>query len=157
MIINLIKEDNKMGRDKLLEIIMVIVLIIIYVAADLIMDKTLFPILTESLKEQHLEIVARYKIFFNLVWVWMVGYICSSYILERNKNKLVKLAIIIFGSALVATVVFAFTSLPLIWTAYKFPLLSSTCLFLHDYGLLVYFVLMIPILGYKYFKKLNDE
>ena len=132
-------------------------MIIIYVAADIIMDITLFPVLTDSLQEHHTKTVSRYMIFFNLVWVWVAGYILFNYIFERHKNKPVKLAIIFFGSALVATVFFAFTSLPLVWIAFTFPLLESTCLFLHDYGLFVYFFIMIPVFGYKYFKKRHDK
>lgn len=146
-----------MKKNNLLKIMTVIVLIIIYVAVDFILDRTLFPMLTESLKKHHLEIVARYMIFFNLVWLWMAVYIFSIYKFEKYKNEIARLSTIIFGSALAATVVFAFTSLPLIWIAYTFPLLSTACLFLHDYGLFVYFAIMIPIFGYKYLRKRNDE
>jgi len=146
------KMKEKMKENKLLKTIMIIMLIVVYVAADLIMDKTLFPMLTESFKQHHIEIVARYMIFFHLVWVWLAGFIFSKYLFKKQKNKLVKLSIIFFGSSLAATVIFAFTSLPLIWIASTIPLLTSTCLFLHDYGLFVYFVIMIVIFGYKYFR-----
>lgn len=141
-----------MGKNKQ-KIIVIAIFIIIYVAADILMDILLFPTLTESLKEHHKEIVARYMIFFGLIPVWIIGYLYF----EKRENKLAKLATIIFVSALVATVVFAFTSLPLVWIASTFPLLTSTSLFLHDYGLFVYFVIMIPIFGYKYFIKRKEE
>lgn len=144
---------GKMRRSSLVKFTLGVLLFVIYVAADLIMDKMLFPMLTESQKEHHIEIISKYMILLNLVWVWLVGYILSSSILKRHENKLAKLATIIFGSALVATVVFSFTSLPLIWTAYTLPLLAPICLFLHDYGLFAYFFVMIPILSYKYLKK----
>ena len=147
------KGDNKMERNKQRKIIMVAALIIMYVAADILMDKTLFPVLTESLKEHHIEIVTRYIIFFVLIPVWIIGYIYF----EKRENKLAKLATIIFGSATAATVIYAFTSLPLVWMASTFTLLASTNLFLHDYGLFVFFVIMIPIFGYKYFKKRKGE
>jgi len=142
-----------MRRDKLLKVVIGVVLIAIYFVADIIMDITLFPVLSEPLKEHHTETISRYMIFLNLAWVWLIGYICSSHIFKRYKNKLAKLATVVFGSALVATVFFSFTSLPLIWTAYTFPSLASICLFFHDYGLFVYFVIMIPIFGYRYFKR----
>ena len=123
---------------------MVVVLIIMYVAADILMDITLFPMLTESLKEHHMEFVARHVIFFALIPVWIIGYICF----KKRENKLAKLATIIFGSAAAATVVTAFTSLPLVWMASTFTLVASTSLFLHNYGLFVFFVIMIPIFGY---------
>lgn len=134
------------------KVILGILLIIIYVTADIYMDKILFPMLTESLKEHHIKIVSRYMILLNLVWVWLAGYICSEHILKRHENKLSKAAIIFFGSAFVATVVFSFTSLPLVWTANTFPSIAPICLFFHDYGLFVYFVIMIPIFGYRYYK-----
>lgn len=133
-----------MERNKQRKIIVIVVLIVMYVAADILMDITLFPMLTESLKEHHREFIARYMIFFVLIPVWIIGYICF----EKRKNKLAKLATIIFGSAAAATVVTAFTSLPLVWMASTFTLLASTSLFLHDYGLFVFFVIMIPIFGY---------
>lgn len=125
-------------------------LVIIYLTADILMDILLFPTLSESLQEHHKEIVSKYTISFVLIPVWIVGWI----LFEKHKKKL---GVIISGSALVATVVFAFTSLPLIWIADTSPLLASTCLFLHDYGLFVYFVIVIPIFGYKYFKKHTAE
>ena len=131
-------------------IILIASLITIYLIADILMDILLFPMLSESFKEHHKEIVNRHMIFFILVPFWIIGCI----LFEKRKNKL---AVIIFGSALVATVVFAFTSLPLIWLAYAFPPSASTFLFFHDYGLSVYFVIMIPIFGYKYHKKHYDE
>lgn len=143
----------KMRRSRLMKFIMGVLLFIVYVAADLIMDKMLFPMLTESQKEHHIEIVSKYMFLLNLVWVWLIGYILSKTIVDRHKNKLAKLTTIVFGSALVATVVFSFVSLPLIWTAYAFPLLAPICLFFHDYGLFAYFVIMILILSYRYFKK----
>ncbi|WP_373470552.1 hypothetical protein [Carnobacterium alterfunditum] len=143
----------KIRRSSLMKYILGVLMFIIYVAADLTMDKMLFPMLTESQKEQHIEIVSKYMILLNLVWVWLVGYILSRHILKKHENKLVKLTTIVFGSALVATVVFSFISLPLIWTAYTFPLLAPICLFFHDYGLFAYFVIMIPILSYRYFKR----
>jgi hypothetical protein len=143
-------------RSRLTKVIMGVILIIVYVAADFIMDKILFPMLSESLKEHHIEIVSRYMILLNLVWVWLIGYICSTYIFKSRENKLVKLTIIVFGSALVATIVFSFISLPLIWIAYAVPLLAPICLFFHDYGLFVYFVIMILIFSYRYFKKTSQ-
>ena len=77
-----------MERNKQRKIIMVAALIIMYVAADILMDKTLFPVLTESLKEHHIEIVTRYIIFFVLIPVWIIGYIYF----EKRENKLAKLA-----------------------------------------------------------------
>jgi hypothetical protein len=116
------------------------------VTADILMDILLFPMLSESLKEHHIEIVNKHLIFFALVPVWIIGCI----FFEKRKNKL---GVIISGSALVATIVFAFTSLPFIWIADTFPLLASTFLFCHDYGLYIYFFIMISIFGYKYFKR----
>jgi len=141
-----------MKDNKLLKIIMVVMLIAVYLTADIVMDKTLFPKLTDSFKQHHIEIVTNYTIFFNLVWVWLAGFIYSKHLFEKQKNKLAKPAIIFFGSSLVATVIFAFTSLPLIWTASVIPMLASTCLFFHDYGLFVYFFIMILIFGYKYYR-----
>ena len=141
-------------RYKQQKIIVVALLIIVYLAADILMDIILFPMLTESLKEHHKEIVARYMIFFGLIPVWIIGYLCF----EKRENKLAKLAAIIFGSALVATVIYAFMALPLVWIASTFTsLLASTSLFLHDYGLFVFFVIIIPIFGYKYFKKRKEK
>lgn len=135
---------------KIKKIILIATLIIIYVTSDILMDIILFPMLPESLKEHHKEIINSHMIFFVLLPVWIIGCI----FFEKRKNRL---AVIIFGSALVATVVFAFTSLPFIWIAYAFPFLASTFLFFHDYGLYVYFVIMISIFGYKYFKKYYDK
>ena len=128
------------------KIIVIAMLVITYVAVDILMDILLFPMLTESLQEHHKEIVDRHMIFFILVPVWIIGYV----FFEKRKNKMVA---IIFGSALVATVIFAFTSLPFIWIADTFPLLTSTFLFFHDYGLYIYFFITISIFGYKYLSK----
>jgi uncharacterized membrane protein (DUF373 family) len=148
-----LKGDNKMGKNKLRKIIVVAMLIIMYVAADILMDIKLFPMLTESLKMHHKEIVARYMLFFCLIPVWIIG--CLYF--EKRKTKLATIATIISGSALISTVIYAFTSLPLVWMASTFTSSTSIFLFLHDYGLLVFFVVIIPILGYRYFKKRKEE
>lgn len=147
------KVDNKKRGKRSQKIIVVIVLIIIYVLADLFMDKTLFPLLSESLQEYHRAMVSKYMILLNLVWLWLIGFISFTKLSMRNNNTLLRLAIIIFGSALVATVLFSFTMLPLIWAAYTSPSTSSIFLFLHDYGIFLYFFILIPVFGYKYFKK----
>ena len=96
------KVDNKKRGKRSQKIIVVIVLIIIYVLADLFMDKTLFPLLSESLQEHHRAMVSKYMILLNLVWLWLIGFISFTKLSMRNNNTLLRLAIIIFGSALVA-------------------------------------------------------
>lgn len=150
---NLDRVDNQTRRKKSRKILVVIILISIYVSADLLMDKTLFPLLPETLQEHHRAMVSKYMILLNLVWLWLIGFISFNNLSKRNKNTLLRIAIIIFGSALVATVVFSFTMLPLIWAAYTFPSTSTILLFLHDYGIYLYFLIMIPLLGFIYFRK----
>jgi hypothetical protein len=132
-------------------IVIIILFIIAYITIDIAMDKILFPMLAEPLKQHHIEIVKQYNIFFNLIWVWLVGFIYFKNIYDEQKGRLTKLALVFFGSALFSSIVFAFTSLPFIWIASTFPLLSSIFLFLHDHGLFVYFFIMIIFFGYKYY------
>ena len=87
--------------------IIIAISIVLYIATDVLMDIFLFPQLTESLQEHHKEIVGRNVIFFALIPVWIVGYV----IFEKRQNKPAE---IFFGSAIVATAIFAFTSLPFI-------------------------------------------
>jgi hypothetical protein len=145
--------DIKMGENKLRKTIVVAVLIIMYVVADILMDIKLFPMLTEPLKTHHKELVTRYAVFFCLIPVWIIGCIYFN----KRKSKLATIATIIFGSALISTVIYSFTSLPLIWMASTFTSLTSIFLFLHDRGLFVFFVVIIPILGYGYFKKGKEK
>ena len=137
--------DNKTKKT-----LLIVSLVIIYLTADILMDIFLFPMLSESLKDHHKEMVDKNMIFFYLFPVWIIGCI----IFEKLKFKL---GLIISGSALIATIFFAFLALPFIWAANTFPILVSTFIFCHDYGLYIYFIIAISIFGYKYFKKHNDE
>ncbi len=91
--------------------IIIAISIVMYITADVLMDIYLFPQLTEAFQEHHKEIVGRNIIFFALIPVWITGYI----IFEKRQIKPVA---IFFGSALIATGIFAFTSLPFIWLAH---------------------------------------
>ncbi len=122
---------------------LIITLVVLYVAVDIAMDVLLFPMLTDALKEHHRDTVTRNAVFFGLVPVWIIGIV----FFEARSNRI---AVILFGSALAATAVFAFTSLPFIWVASAFPSIAPTFLFLHDYGLYVYFAVTVATLGYWY-------
>ena len=126
--------------------IIIAVIIFSYLAADVVMDIYLFPQLPEELQEHHKEIVERYVISFALIPIWITGYI----IFDKHQ---IKPAAILFGSTILATGIFAFTSLPFIWFAHIFPLTAPVLLFLHDYSLFVYFLILIIILGYNHFKQ----
>jgi hypothetical protein len=122
------------------KILLAVALIVAYLAADILMDILLFPRLPESLQERHRELVESVVVVFGLVPLWILGLI----FFERRENKP---AVILVGSALAATVVFAFTSLPFIWIASAVPALAPPFLFLHDHGLLVYFAVAVSIFG----------
>ncbi len=127
------------------------IVIALYLVADLMMDRTLFPMLPMVLQQHHMDIVHRYLILLNLVWVWIGGYFWSRKRVEKNSSRYARLASVFFGSALAATVLYSFLSLPLIWTAYRFSSQSSFWIFFHDYGLFVFFAVMIPLFeSFKY-------
>ena len=95
-------------------VVLIVVLIVLYVAVDIAMDVLLFPTLPDGLKEHHKDVVSSHVVFFGLVPVWVLGLL----FFEHRDNRL---GVIIFGSALAATAVFAFTSLPFIWVAATVP------------------------------------
>lgn len=124
--------------------------VVAYVAVDIAMDVLLFPRLPEHLKEHHREVVTRHAIFFGLLPVWIVGLI----LFEKRQNRI---GALVFASALFATVGFAFTSLPFIWAASAVPSLATPLLFLHDHGLVVYFVLLLSTIIVREAAKPNDR
>ncbi|MDX1675185.1 MAG: hypothetical protein R3314_10365 [Longimicrobiales bacterium] len=130
-----------MGNKK--RVVLVLTLVAVYVTADIMMDIFLFPRLPEPLREHHREIVESHVVVFGLTPLWIIGLIFS-------ESRGYGLAVAVFGSALAATVVFAFTSLPFIWAASAFPSLATPFLFLHDHGLYVYFFGAISIFGHRY-------
>jgi hypothetical protein len=144
-------KNNKLHK----KVIITIILITVYLTADIAMDIVLFPRLTDVFKQHHSEMVANNMIVFNLVWVWLAGFIYSKSQYDKQKNRWAKFLTVFFGSALAATVIFSFTSLPFIWIASTVPLLASISLFLHDYGIIIYFIIMMLIFSYKYYR--NDS
>ena len=130
--------------------LLVAALIVAYIGADILMDILLFPRLPESLQERHRELVESHVVTFGLVPLWILGVV----LFEHRGNRP---AVILVGSALAATVVFAFTSLPFIWIASAVPAVAPPFLFLHDHGLPIYFVVTVFIFGVVYFRTRGDE
>lgn len=122
--------------------VLVIALIVLYVAVDIAMDVLLFPTLPDALQEHHKDVVSSSALFFGLVPVWIIGIL----FFEHRGNRM---GVILFGSALAATAVFAFTSLPFIWIAATIPASAPAFLLLHDHGLWVYFIVLVAVFGYR--------
>ena len=120
--------------------LLVVGLVVAYLAADILMDVLLFPGLPESLQERHRAMVEGHVVVFALVPVWIIGVM----LFEHRGNRP---GVALTGSALAATVVFAFTSLPFIWMASAVPSVAPPLLFLHDHGLYVYFAIAIVAFG----------